>query len=180
MKIITSTLTLLCLTAGLATAGDYYSGKQPLPPQPPVAPDCDCFAPGVELSLFGSGIVTDQNDELGGGAGLGFFFTENFGINTSYHVFATDPSEQHFATVDLVFRMPIQELCIAPYVFGGGGVVTNGETDGLWRLGGGIDIRLEAMGCVGIFVDASYNWIGNSDSEHDDATLIRAGFKIPF
>ena len=46
--------------------------------------------------------------------------------------------------------------------------------------GHGIDIRMESMGCVGIFIDASYNWIEDSDSHHDDVTLVRAGFKIPF
>ena len=77
-----------------------------------------------------------------------------------------------------MFRLPIHSACIAPYAFGGGGVVTNGSTDGLWRAGAGIDIRMDAMGCVGLFVDGSYNWI---DDDYDsEAIIARVGFKIPF
>ena len=181
MKKLLSTIVLLAVSAGLATAGDYYS-KAPVSKGPVVVPPpiCPCFDPGVELSMFAAGILPDGNshgDALGGGVAAGLFMTENIGINLSYAAFATD-STNHFVTGDLVFRMPIHELCIAPYVFGGGGLVTNGTTDGLWRLGGGIDIRMDSMGCVGLFVDGSYNWI---DSDYrSNATIVRVGVKIPF
>jgi len=176
---------ILSLSLATAKAGDYYS-KAPVAPGPIVTPPpvCPCFDAGAELSLFGSGLFSgnggdfSDQDELGGGAGLGLFFNENLGINVSYHAFNTDPSVEHFGTADLVLRFPIQELCIAPYVFGGGGVVTNGTTDGLYRAGGGIDIRFDSMGCVGLFVDGSYNWVEGDD--HADAAIARIGFKIPF
>ena len=180
MKKLLSTIVLLAVSAGLATAGDYYSkapvSKAPIVVPPPV---CACFDPGVELSLFGSGILPDSNgnDELGGGIGLGVFFTENIGVNTSYNAHAYD-STLHTVTADLVFRMPIHELCIAPYVFVGGGLATNGSTDGLWRIGGGVDIRMQSMGCVGLFVDGAYNWIDSDD--HGDGTIVRVGIKVPF
>ncbi len=181
MKKLLSTIVLLAVSAGLATAGDYYS-KAPVSKGPVVTPPpiCPCFDPGVELSLFGAGIFPDagDEDELGGGVGVGMFFTENLGINVSYHAFNTDPSVEHYGTADLVLRFPIHELCIAPYVFGGGGVVTNGTTEGLYRAGGGIDIRMDSMGCVGLFVDGAYNWVDGDD--HDDAVIARVGFKIPF
>jgi len=187
MKKLLSTIVLLAVSAGLATAGDYYS-KAPVSKGPVVTPPpvCPCFDPGVELSLFGSGIFPDGgnihghegSDELGGGVGIGMFFTENVGINVSYHAFNTDPSVEHYGTADLVLRLPIHELCIAPYVFGGGGVVTNGSTDGLYRAGGGLDIRMDSMGCVGLFVDGAYNWV--EDGDHGDSVIARVGFKIPF
>ena len=182
MKLITTALTLLCLSIGVASAGDYYT-KQPVAPAPPVVvpPDCPCFDPGVELSLFGAGTFPDDGDDrAGGGIGLGFFFSENLGVNFSYHAFDTEPSVHHVGTADLVLRFPIHDLCIAPYVFGGGGVITNGETDGLFRAGGGIDIRLDQVSCVGFFIDGAYNWIEDSDSSHEDDVIVRAGFKIPF
>jgi hypothetical protein len=180
MKKLLSTIVLLAVSAGLATAGDYYS-KAPVSKGPVVVPPpvCPCFDPGVELSLFGSYLVpeTDADNEWGGGAGVGMFFTENIGINTSYNAHALD-SVLHTITADLVLRMPIHELCIAPYVFAGGGVATNGSTEGLWRVGGGLDVRMDAMGCVGFFVDGSFNWL-EGDS-HDDGTIVRLGVKIPF
>lgn len=182
MKKLFSTIVLLAVSAGLASAGEYYS-KQPMSKGPVVTPPpvCPCFDPGVELSLFGAGLFPDghADDELGGGASLGFFFTEMVGVNISYHAFNTDPSVQHYSTADLVLRLPIHELCIAPYVFGGGGVVTNGATDGLYRAGAGIDFRLDAMGCVGLFVDGSYNWI-EDNANHEDGVIARVGVKIPF
>ena len=185
MKKLLSTIVLLAVSAGLATAGDYYS-KAPVSKGPVVVPPpvCPCFDPGVELSLFAAGIFPDSDgyyeadDEFGGGVGAGLFFTENLGVNVSYHAFNTDPSVEHYITADVVLRFPIHSACIAPYVFGGGGVVTNGGTDGLYRAGGGLDIRMDAMGCVGIFVDGSYNWVDGD--EHDDAVIARVGFKIPF
>jgi len=181
MKKLLSTIVLLAVSAGLATAGDYYS-KAPVSKGPVVTPPpvCPCFDPGVEFSLFGAGIFPEHgdHDELGGGVGVGMFFTENLGINVSYHAFNTDPSVEHYTTADLVLRLPIHELCIAPYVFGGGGVVTNGSTEGLYRAGGGLDIRMDAMGCVGLFVDGAYNWVDGDD--HGDSVIARVGFKIPF
>ena len=183
MKKLLSTIVLLAVSAGMATAGDYYS-KAPVAPKGPVVtppPVCPCFDPGIELGLFGAGIFPDSGyhgeDAIGGGVMAGMFFTENIGVNVSYAAFATDSTE-HYVTGDLVLRMPIHELCIAPYVFVGGGMVANGNTDGLWRVGGGVDIRMDSMGCVGLFIDGSYNWI--ESDYRADTTMARVGLKIPF
>lgn len=65
-------LTIFTLTLGLASAGDSYSKApvlQGLIVTPP--PLCPCFDPGAELSLFGSGLLSGRDDDLGGGAGIG-------------------------------------------------------------------------------------------------------------
>ena len=101
MKKLLSTIVLLAVSAGLATAGDYYS-KAPVSKGPVVVPPpvCPCFDPGVELSLFGAGLFPEDagDDEFGGGVGAGLFFTENVGVNLSYHAFNTDPSVEHYVT----------------------------------------------------------------------------------
>lgn len=173
MKKLLSTLTVLSLSLGFAAAGDY--GKNPVEKNP-IPVGCSCFGTGFEFSGFVAGAIPDSGDgEIGGGVALGYFFTENVGVEASYTVAAFD-SEEHILTANVVYRMPIKDLCIAPYVLLGGGVLTNGSTDGLWDLGGGLDIRFDSWGCVGIFVDATYNWV---DGDRD-FTLIRGGVRIPF
>lgn len=174
MKKLLTTLSILTASAGLALAGSgkvVYNDKVPLPD-----PGCDCFGTGFEFSGFGGALIPSSGSSAGGGGiGLGYFFTENIGVDVSYGVYATDPSEEHVVVANLVYRLVDRNMCIAPYVMIGGGLLTNGATDGLWDLGGGIDIRLPDS-CLGIFVDATYNWVdGNRDF-----TLIRGGVRIPF
>lgn len=175
MKKLFTALTLLALSAGLVSAGDY--GKNPVTKNPiMVDTGCDCFGTGFEFSGFAAGALPDSGSgELGGGAAIGYFFTENVGVEVSYTVAAFE-SEEHIVTGNLIYRMPIRDLCIAPYILAGGGVLTNSATDGLFDVGAGLDIRLDSMGCVGIFVDAAYNWV----EDDRNFTLVRAGVKIPF
>ena len=175
MKKLLSSLAVLSLSLGLATAGDY--GKAPVVKNPVVIPaGCDCFGTGFEFSGFIAGALPDNgDDELGGGASLGYFFTENVGVEFSYAAIATDSTE-HILTGNIVYRVPMRDLCIAPYFLVGGGLLTNSSTDGLFDVGGGIDIRFESLGCSGVFIDATYNWV----EDDRDFTLIRGGVRIPF
>ncbi len=163
--------------ASAAVAGDY--GKAPIVKGPVIDPGCACYSPGFEFSGFAAGLIPDGagEDEFSGGASIGYFLTENIGIETSYSVFDTDPSEEHLITVNLVYRFVNTDACFAPYVMAGGGLLTNGSTRGLYDVGAGVDIRLESLGCVGLFADATYNWV---EDDGADFTLIRAGFRIPF
>lgn len=176
MKKLIYSLAITAVFAGLGTAGDSKAPVAPKVPLPPLG--CACFDGGFEFSAFGSGILFNGygDDALGGGVALGYFLTENIGIEASYSVHATDPSEEHLITANAVFRLPIKSACIAPYLLAGGGLITNSDTNGLFDLGAGIDIRLEALGCLGIFADATYNWVDDAT----DFTLIRIGARIPF
>ena len=166
-----ATLLLLTFSAGLALGGEPVL-KNPvvMMPEDPV-----CFAPGIELSIFAAGALPESgDDELGGGIGLAYYFTQNVGIDVGYSVFAYD-SEKHTATADLALRYPIGESCFAPYLLMGGGVKTNGSTDGLWRLGGGVDVRFQGAN-LGVFADGVYNWVEGDG----DFTIARLGVRIPF
>jgi len=184
MKHLTSTLAVAALLVGSAFAGPYGSAKSskgviPPPPPPPPPAGCDAFDAGSQaLSLFGAGIFPDSDldDEWGGGIGYEFFFTENIGIAAAYTLFATDP-EIHNITADLVFRLPIKSLCLAPYVLGGGGVHTNSATEAIGRLGAGVDVRFPSLANSGIFADWSYNWTGG---DVEDYQIVRAGIKFAF
>ena len=168
---------------GAAQAGSAPSysknPKAPKGPQIEVPSLCDCFDPGkAELSVYGAGIIFDggsQDDALGGGIGLGYFFTENVGVEFDYTLLATD-SEYHNFTGNLVLRAPIKSACLAPYALVGGGFETDSATNGIFNVGAGIDIRLGHSGsCPGIFADARYTW---NEDEALNNVLIRVGFKV--
>lgn len=176
------TLATMFITVALvssAFAGPVYSekgGKTVQPMAPPAG--CDCFAPGFALGIFGSGIIFDggsEDDALGGGVLAEYFFTENIGLQGSYGIYATN-SEHHEFDAALVVRFPIKELCIAPYILGGGGFATN--SDDAWNVfvGGGVEARFPGMDCMGVFADGAYHW---SEDDDDNFTLVRIGVKFP-
>ncbi len=150
-----------------AGATDYAVGKAAVG-KGPVAPHAAlCFQAG-ELTLDGfAGYTWGRNggsgaksigDGWGGGVGLNYFFTEALGISGRYFGFDNDiGSFQHDVSASLVLRCPMQDSCIAPYVFGGGGLITDTDTKGTGHLGGGIEFRLDEQ--WGLFVDGRYTWV---------------------
>ncbi len=173
MKKLLSTLAILTASFSLATAGD-YSAKAPVAP---IAPECTAFDPGFELSAYIAGSLGGDEDVLGGGIGIAYFFTENIGIDTNYAAFDNE-STAHFITADMILRFPIKSACVAPYLIGGAGVRANSSTEAVWRLGAGIDIRPEALGNIGLFADGTYNWINGNT--YQDMTIVRLGIRLPF
>jgi hypothetical protein len=175
-------LLMLVTTFGFAPAtlqaGETVSAKAPPPPPIEVPSLCDCFDAGkCQISLYGAGIIFDsgpQDDELGGGLSVSYFFTENVGLEADATWLATDEVLHHF-TGSVVVRFPIRSICVAPYLLGGGGIAANSENEGTLHVGGGIDVRCgKSRWCPGLFADARYTW---TEDNHDFA-LIRAGFRF--
>lgn len=175
MKKLLSTLTILTASFSLATAGD-YSAKAPIAPAPV---GCTAFDPGFEMSAYVAGSLPNGNGEdvIGGGIGFAYFFTENIGLDVNYAAFDTE-STSHFVTADMVLRFPIKSVCLAPYLIGGAGIRTNGSSEAVWRLGGGVDFRPAMLGNIGLFADGTYNWINGS--VYSDTTIVRVGMRLPF
>lgn len=170
MKKATATLALLLACfVGLAGAGE-PDAKNPVEVVPT---DPEMFVPGFELKGFVAGAMPSTGESaLGGGVNLAYYFTKNVGINASYAVFEFDDA-LHVVSADLALRYPIAQSGLAPYLIMGGGLQSDGTTEGLYRLGGGLDLDLGAMG---IFADGIYNW-----AEGDtDFTVARFGVRIPF
>jgi len=174
MKKLLSTLAILSVSFGLSTAED-HNAKNPAPPMGGSA-----FDPGFELSGYIAGsLPSGGEDELGGGIGVAYFFTENIGADFNWAGFAYDDAMSLW-TADLALRIPVRSNTLAPYFIGGGGWVSGMGTDttgGLWRIGGGLDFRPDALGNIGIFADGTYNWLSGS---YPDITVIRVGFRLPF
>lgn len=139
---------------------------------------CDCFKESTaSVSLYAAAILPNGNgeldDSLGGGLALDYFFSTHVGIEVDATWGATDGTV-HIFTGSVVLRYPIEHLCLAPYIFGGGGVQTDGSTQGVSHVGAGIDYRISH--CIGIFADARYTWTQDTQ----DYTLIRAGVRMAF
>lgn len=168
------TLAIIALAVGIGGIAQAGGGKHIV--APPVAPPAPCYGPGYEFGIFGAGFLPENSghysDELGGGISLGYFFNENFGLDLGAAWYATD-STVHNYTLDAVYRLPFD--CVAPYVFGGGGVHTNSSTTNLWRLGGGVDFRMWET--TSLFADAAYNWVGDDVPNY---TIIRLGLRFAF
>jgi hypothetical protein len=145
-----------------------------------------CYDAGFEFSGFVTGLWPEDSrleETIGGGIAIAYFFGHNFGVEGSYSVTGSGTaggSDNQVATFNAVYRLPLGGECcstIAPYFFGGPGMISSGSSEMLWNVGVGLDIRFESWGCIGLFGDASYNWV---DQGQPDFTLMRAGFRVPF
>jgi opacity protein-like surface antigen len=174
MKKIASLLMTVALASSVfAGSAPVYSGKSGKAVMAPPPPACDWFAPGFKVGANVSGILFNEGGDssIGGGVLAEYFFCENFGVEGSYNLFATD-SEHHQFDLNLVARFPMLNGCWAPYVLAGGGFATNGESDWNWQVGGGVEAHLS--GNMGIFADGAYHW---SEGPRD-YTIVRVGLKF--
>lgn len=176
MKKIAPLLLLSLAMASSALAGTTDSGKSPIQPVP--VQEYDCFAPGFTFGAFAGGMFPSHGSSgVAGGGVLGeYFITENLGFQGSYGVYATN-SEHHQIDGNIIYRMPIKDLGIAPYIMGGGGLGTNGSTRGDFHAGGGIEARFADMNCMGVFLDGNYHFASGSRT---DFTVVRLGVKFRF
>lgn len=160
----------------------FHGAKAPVQVEQRTTDRSYCFDAGFEFSGFGSGFWPEAqglDNALGGGVGISYFFGTNLGVELMYAAHGSGVAEQ-VGKANLVYRLPLGGECcgtIAPYIFGGPGVVSQGSSEFLWNLGGGLDFRFESWGCIGLFSDFSYNWVDNTQQ---DFTMIRLGFKVPF
>lgn len=140
-----------------------------------------CFDGGWDIGGFVSGIWPENvsNNGLGGGVALSYFFNRNLGFELSYAAHGNGVSQQ-VGMGTLVYRVPIETdraVAFAPYVFGGPGVLSDGGSEFLWEIGGGVDVRFASWGCTSLFADYTY---GFADDNLSDFSMVRLGFKLPF
>ena len=144
------------------------------PPEP-------CFAETeLQLDIYAAGafITHDSGDDgFGGGIGLNYYFTRNFGVAVDGTL--TDNDNGTWQTFGhLLVRFPIDSgsLCWAPYLKVGGGYTVDGDDPWVWGGGGGVEFRLNPK--FGIFAEGGYYW-GIHDSAAD-FTQVKAGVRFIF
>ncbi len=193
-----ATITLLASLALAATtfAGtEIQSGKDKNP-----GPLATCFN-DRELQVDVFGAYTDGNASThagpirdhgwGGGVGVNYFFTRNIGIgaeglwengvdNASQHHGHSGDDVFHNVDGSLIFRLPLDQYCLAPYAFLGGGAVMDGNDWAVGFVGVGVEYRI-IPAKVGLFTDARWNYFGDRYDRGDQNNFtIRAGLRLIF
>lgn len=170
--------------ACLAFASSAFAGQ-------PVVESKDYKAPAPEpcfrdqefqLDVFGS--YTDSRsanphaDGFGGGIALNYFFMRYVGVGVDGNLFDGDANGVWSTTGRIIARFPIDNgignLCLAPYIFGGGGYEVNGDGFGTLHAGGGLEWR--ATQSFGVFGEGRYTW-GEDDQNSAQA---RVGVRFVF
>ena len=173
-------ITLPLITC-LALASSAFAGQDVKETKETKAMVEPCFKDQeLQLDIFGS--WTDPNahntnrNGFGGGLGINYFFIKYLGVGLDGDAYDGGHHAVGDFTGRVIARYPIEmgSFCIAPYAFGGGGVMFDDTTVGTWHAGGGLEWR--ATHKIGIFTEGRYTW----GAEANNATQVRAGVRIVF
>ncbi len=196
------TLTFAAVLSSLASsyAGPMVSsGKESKSIVPAPTP---CFGDHeFQLDLFGQYSVGEGPDHAGpfadhgwgGGVGLNYFFSRNIGIGVDAawlygkeNAAVADVGSRgrhttiHNFSGSVIFRMPIDDKCLAPYVYVGGGVAVDGEQWATAHAGVGVEYRVVPQK-VGLFLDGRWTYYGDRFERGDQNNFAtRAGVRVIF
>jgi hypothetical protein len=144
-----------------------------------------------------AGVMRDHG--WGGGIGINYFFMRYVGIGGDaawldvkeapgfHHNDLHDDhnSDLHSTTLhnftgSVILRYPIDHLCLAPYIYGGGGCEVDGLQWASGHCGVGVEYRIKPHRC-GVFLDSRWTFLGDRDGHHDlNFFSARAGFRWVF
>ena len=197
MKKVTLSLLLSVGMIGSTFAGQpMVSSKEYKQP----APEETCFNDReFQIDLFGA--YVDGNGPshagqirggpgYGGGIGINYFFSRHIGIGADATWIyeqenrALNPGDGkttfHNFTGSLIFRLPIDAACVAPYAFIGGGFHVDGEQWASAHAGLGIEYRVVPQR-IGLFADARFTYFGDRFGSGDQNNVMaRAGIRFVF
>jgi opacity protein-like surface antigen len=182
MKAI-STLCASTILVAAAVAGD---GKQIAIDKGYHAPEASCFKDQeLQIDIFGQYTVGEgpshagpvRDHGWGGGIGINYFFTRNIGIGIdAAWLYAKDRSSVgdddddhttiHNFSGSLIARFPIDDKCLAPYLYVGGGAAVDGEQWASAHAGAGLEFRVQPQK-MGIFVDGRWTYYGDRFGHED-------------
>lgn len=150
-----------------------------------------------------------QEHGWGGGVGINYFFTRSFGLGVdATWLYAhdnagdadrnndsddgrddrvarrlgvdTDHTTIHNFSGSLIWRFPIDSMCVAPYLYAGGGCHVDGEQWASAHAGVGVEYRIVPQR-VGIFTDARFTYFGDRFGNGDQNNIMaRAGIRFVF
>jgi Outer membrane protein beta-barrel domain len=191
----------ISLLASIAVAATSFAGTEISAGKKVVTPPSTCFNDHeLQLDIFGAYSVGNGPDHAGpirdhawgGGIGVTYFFTRYIGIGAeglweagqdnaaSVGTGHNGRTTFHNADGSLIFRLPIDQYCIAPYGFVGGGAAMDSANWADVFVGVGVEYRVVPLK-VGIFADGRWNYYGDryDRGDQNDFTL-RAGVRLVF
>jgi len=101
-----------------------------------------------------SGNRISQDGRLGAGAGANYFFTRHVGFGADAYTENTASSFVDNVSGNLIARLPLDKVHLAPYIYGGAGRQFDPNITWFGQAGGGLDIRVTRS--WGLFVDCRY------------------------
>jgi hypothetical protein len=175
MKHTALTLAACAIASASAFAGHEVSSKEFKQVAEPCFKDTELQL-DVFTSYTGASNGNSHGDGFGGGIGVNYFFMRHLGVGVDGNVYDGDANGVWDVSARLIARYPLEcgSFCLAPYVFGGGGVEANGTTNGTWLAGGGLEWRATEQ--FGIFGEGRYTW-GSADF---DSAQARVGVRVVF
>lgn len=192
-KLVFGLLATVALAAtSLAGTASYHSGKTYKEYKQQEQPTCfsdteiqaDVFAAyGVGEGPNQVGLFRDHG--WGGGIGVNYFFARYFGLGVDgYWLDAKsrggDSRAVHNVTGSVIVRYPIDSLCLAPYIFAGGGGHFDGEDWASAHAGAGLEYRV-VPNKIGVFIDGRWTYLGDRFGNDDlNFTLVRTGIRWVF
>jgi hypothetical protein len=193
MKSIGIAFIISCGLLGIAFAGSptySYSGKEAKAPEPLL-----CFHEHEwQFDIFGQYSVGEGPNQAGlfrdhgwgGGVGINYFFTRNFGLGVDAAWLRAKESDGgdittiHNFTGSLIFRAPIDHLCLAPYLYAGGGCSVDGDQWATAHAGAGLEWRITPEK-YGVFLDGRWTYLGDRFGSEDlNFFSTRVGFRFVF
>jgi hypothetical protein len=196
MKKLAFSLLAVATLGGTSFAGhEMVSSKEYKQP----IPEPTCFL-DRELQIDVFGAYADGNAQThagpvrdhgwGGGIGVNYFFTRNIGLGVDAYWLGATPNAAasresslttfHNVTGSLIFRLPNDATCLAPYGYLGGGVHVDGDTWASAHVGLGLEYRI-VPNKVGLFVDARWTYFGDRYGSGDQNWFLgKAGVRFVF
>lgn len=121
------------------------------------------------------GVITkNRNASWGGGAGVNYFLTKNLGIGGDFYSITFKRSFVDTTTGNLIFRFPLGDCGLAPYIFAGAGYQLQGIDQIVGGGGGGLEYR--PCPHLGLFAD--FRWLAAVKTR--GYGLARAGIRLSF
>lgn len=166
----------ITLGASSARAGEMM---MPLPPSP--EPEF-CFDQNLRsFDVYGGyrSIQFDDvnlEDEDGWVAGIGanLYFNRYAGVGLEGTYFAAADTTNFSGAANLLLRLPIDAICMAPYALIGGGYTFGDIDQSFWQAGVGLEWKMNQY--VGLFGDA--RMIFTTDDA--DSQMYRGGLRFNF
>lgn len=177
--------TLIAATLAVAMSG-LVARSQDYRYTPMPESDLLFHANELTLDLFGTASVNQEtlnhisgervhhNGRLGLGAGLTYYATRYLGVGGDAYSENPEHSFVDNASGNLYLRLPMDQVHLAPYIYGGGGHQFDPNDKWFGQAGAGLDIRVTRQ--WGFYVDGRYVM----PEDVSNFGVFRAGIRLVF
>jgi opacity protein-like surface antigen len=142
-----------------------FAGPEKMAPMPTPTPEW-YRAKELNFETFSLYAINSHNNRQynhawGGGLGANYFFTKYLGIGGDAAALYSQNNTAGEFTGKFIARYPIENSRFAPYALVGGGLITDGKTEGFGKAGAGLEYRFTQQ--LGAKAEYNYNFSNNTN-----------------